>query len=566
MIRQLEVDGVPTLLAPTDGPMQAGLAFRVGTADETLARSGVTHLLEHLALAPIGLADYHFNGATGPAVTRFQLQGSEQDIADFLAAVCRNLHDLPMQRLDLEKEILRTEWSSRSPGAMDSVPLWRHGARDHGLASYPEFGLSMLTPEHLRTWAGRYFTRENAVLWIAGARVPAGLRLPLPNGTRHPVPTPSSALPTTPAYFTSGSRAVALDAVVRRDTAAGVFAEVLERELFRSLRQEGGLSYTATAVYEPRDSEYATLRALADALPEKQWAVLGGFVDVLAKLKVGRIEQADLDAHVGKVTDALGSAAVHAARLPGFAFNLLVGAPNLTLEEYRAELKQVTVTDLHRVADEAMSSALLMVPDGCRADWAGFAEAPTRSTHALPGTSYTSIDGNGELRFGPDGVSYLGPGGPLSVPYTETAAMLAWPDGARQVIGLDGIGMRIEPTLFQLHPDTVRMLDHRIPVSLRVDMPARAPEAIPVPGPVQPVAKPPLRPYGWLAVVGLVLSGIATVGVGGFALLMTLGAFVTEEADAFIWGLVVFSWILTATVALPIFLIHRHRRRSQPTR
>src|SRR5690606_40665827 len=64
-----------------------------------------------------------------------------------------------------------------------------------------------------------------------------------------------------------------------------VLAHVLERELFRSLRQEGGLSYTVVADYEPRDLTHAHLIALADALPEKQGAVLGGFIDVLAKLR-----------------------------------------------------------------------------------------------------------------------------------------------------------------------------------------------------------------------------------------------------------------------------------------
>lgn len=329
MIQHLDVDGVPTLLAPTGGPMRAGLTFRVGTADETLARSGVTHLLEHLALAPLGMADYHFNGATSPVFTTFHMQGSEQDIATFLTAVCANLTDLPTGRLEVEKEILRTEWSSRGGSPVEAVPLWRHGTRDFGLTSYPEWGLGALTGDDLRQWAARWFTRENAVLWIAGDRVPAGLRLALPAGVRQPAPAASSALPRTPAYFVSGSRAVVLDAVVRRRTAASLFADVLERELFRSLRQEGGLSYTTTAGYDPRGDGYASLRALADALPEKQDAVLGGVVDTLAKLRAGRIEQGDLDACVAKRDDFLGTAEVDAARLPAYACNVLTGERNL---------------------------------------------------------------------------------------------------------------------------------------------------------------------------------------------------------------------------------------------
>ena len=74
MIEQTTVDGVPTLFAPAAGPLRAGLTFRVGRADETLARSGITHLIEHLALFHLNMADYHFNGSTGPVTTDFHLQ------------------------------------------------------------------------------------------------------------------------------------------------------------------------------------------------------------------------------------------------------------------------------------------------------------------------------------------------------------------------------------------------------------------------------------------------------------------------------------------------------------
>ncbi|MFD0528262.1 hypothetical protein ACFQ1I_16135 [Kitasatospora arboriphila] len=39
MIHRFEVDGVPALHAPRPGRTTAGLVFRVGSADETLARA-----------------------------------------------------------------------------------------------------------------------------------------------------------------------------------------------------------------------------------------------------------------------------------------------------------------------------------------------------------------------------------------------------------------------------------------------------------------------------------------------------------------------------------------------
>ncbi|SCL17054.1 Predicted Zn-dependent peptidase [Micromonospora nigra] len=564
MIQHLDTDGVPTLLAPTGGPMRAGLTFRVGTADETLHRAGITHLLEHLALAPLGLADYHFNGATAPVFTTFHMQGSEQDIKGFLTAVCASLSDLPTGRLEIEKEILRTEWSSRGGTPLDDIPLWRHGARNFGLSSYPEWGLARLTADDLREWAARWFTRENAVLWITGDRVPAGLRLGLPAGTRQSVPAASTALPHTPAYFVHGSRAVVLDAVVRRRTAAGVFADVLERELFRALRQDAGLSYTTTTGYDPRGDGYATLRALADALAEKQDAVLGGFVDVLAKLRVGRIEQADLDAVVAKREDVLGTAEVDAARLPSYAFNLLTGQPNLTIDEHRAELKTVTVADLHEVAEEVCASALLMVPDGTRADWAGFTAAPTHSEAVLPGTTYHERDGDGRLIVGPDGISLVSGSGPLTVRWADCAAMLAWPDGARQLVCVDAIVLHIEPTLFDMHPRTMATIDAAVPADRQVPMPARDPERIPQPRAVREARAHLARPKrAWWEVPLMVLSGVAALGVGGLTLLLTLGMFITPTGadEQWLWGVIVVGWLLTVTLALPIVLLRRARRR-----
>ncbi|GIJ78532.1 Predicted Zn-dependent peptidase [Micromonospora phaseoli] len=565
MIQHLETDGVPTLLAATGGPMRAGLTFRVGTADETLPRHGITHLLEHLVLAPLGVADYHFNGATGPVFTTFHMQGSAPDIATFLTAVCANLADLPTGRLEVEKGILRTEWSSRGGAPIDDIPLWRHGARDYGLSSYPEWGLGRLTAEDLRQWAARWFTRENAVLWIAGDRVPEGLRLPLPAGTRQPVPVASSALPTTPAYFVHGSQAVVLDAVVRRCAAASVFADVLERELFRALRQDAGLSYTTTTGYEPRGDGQAHLRALADALAEKQDAVLGGFVDVLAKLRVGRIEQSDLDAAVAKRVDMYATAEADAARLPAYAFNLLTGEPNRTIDEHLADFKAVTVADLHEVAQELCASALLMVPDGTSADWAGFTAAPTSSESTATGTTYHSRDDDSRLRIGTEGVSRLAAGGTLTVGYADCAALLAWPDGARQLIGHDAIVLHIEPTLFDLRPAAMNVIDAGVPIDRQVNMPPRPPEQIPQPRAVREAHEHLARPKrAWWEVLLMVLSGLATLVVGGLTLLLTLGMFISptaEEDKGLLWGVVVVGWLLTVILAMPIVLLARGRRR-----
>src|ERR1700745_2959007 len=49
-----EVDGVPLFWADAPGRGAAGLLFRVGRADESLAGAGVTHLVQELVLRALG--------------------------------------------------------------------------------------------------------------------------------------------------------------------------------------------------------------------------------------------------------------------------------------------------------------------------------------------------------------------------------------------------------------------------------------------------------------------------------------------------------------------------------
>jgi zinc protease len=493
MITAFEVDGVPALFTPATGPTRAGLAFRVGIADETLPRRGITHLLEHLALHSAGLADHHYNGATGVERTVFHTQGSEEEIVAFLNGVCSSLAEPPLDRLAVEKEILRTEASSRRFGVADPMPMWRHGARDYGVSSFPEWGLAGFGPDDLHAWAARYFTRANAVLWVAGPAVPAGLRLTLPDGERRPAPAPSSALPARPAFFSGSAGAVVWDATVRRETAAGVFAGVLERALMRSLRQEQGLSYTVRTDYDQRDDGSAVITAVADALPDKQGAVLGGLVDVLAAMRIGRLDPADVTTVINQRVTALEQAEEHGGRLPGQAFNLLAGRPVRQLEEAVAETRAVSHADVVRVAGAAYADGLLMTPEGSVAEWAGYAAAPTFSAGVVTGEAYPSLE-HPDVRVivGSDGVSLADDSGAATVRFDACAVMLCWPDGARRLIGNDAISVHLEPTLHRGLADVMPLLDACLAPELRVEMPARDPQRIPRPG----KAPKPSRPRG----------------------------------------------------------------------
>ncbi|AEV81761.1 peptidase [Actinoplanes sp. SE50] len=514
MITEREIGGIPALLAPATGPMHAGLVFRVGHADEPLAKRGITHLIEHLALFSFGVADYHYNGATGVEYTYFHMQGAEADIVTFLNGVCAGLRELPMSRLPVEKEILRTEENGRGESPAGPLGLWRHGARDYGMPAFPEWGLTGLTPDDLRDWVARWFTAENAALWIAGPGVPDGLDLRLPHGERRPAPAPSNALPCRPAYFAGPENVVAWNAAVPRQPAAAVLAGVLERALFRSLRQESGLSYTVQADFESRGDGAMVITAAADALPEKQEAVLRGFVEVLEVARDGGFAPAEITAVVNQRCEDLARAEEAGARLPAQVFNLLAGRRVRQLDEALAELREVTPADVAVAGRLAVADGLLMTPGRTTAEWAGYTAAPECSTEAVTGAEYRLLDPErpgDRLIAGTHGISLVGDASTVTVRYDGLAGVLSWPDGARRFIGHDGIQVHVEPTLVDGGPALVAALDTGVRPEQRVTMAARDPARIP--HPPAPPAPPPRDPRRTERIWRLSFAAVGLIGL-----------------------------------------------------
>ncbi|WP_030317273.1 M16 family metallopeptidase [Streptomyces sp. NRRL B-3229] len=493
-VRRTTIHGIPTLFAPSsDRQITAGLTFRVGHADETLPTRGITHLVEHLALHHLGLSDLHYNGATASTYTLFHVTGDEDEVVTYLNGVCAALHDLPMGRMETEKEILRTEAGGRGKGPLSRMPLWRYGAQGYGLGSQDELGTWSLTADQVRDWAETRFTRDNAVLFLTADRVPDGLDLTLPAGRRFPTPPATSTLPVTPAWLHGEDGHVVFTSVVRRSTAASVFAEVLGRALFQDLRQKGGYSYSAEADCSPRDADFATVTAYADALPQKQDAAVGGFVDAFARLRAGRIERSELDSARGKLLKRYDVPDLGAALLPSYALSLLTGHRILTPDRYREELRAVTVEDLREVAREAWDGGLLQVP-GAGADWAGLTQAPHFSPSGVSGTLHPSLeDDDVTLIIGAAGVTLSTPAGLVTVRYDNCAAMTTRPDGGRCLIGLDGFQVSVEPTLFgDVTDERIAVLDKSVPPAAIVPLPARPAADVPQPregaGPRPPAA------------------------------------------------------------------------------
>jgi predicted Zn-dependent peptidase len=482
-VKRTGIDGVPVFWSegpPGDDGYRAALVFRVGRADETLPRAGLTHLVEHLALYAVGDADYHHNGAVDESTTVFVTHGEPAQVAAFLTSVCSSLAALPMERLEAEKNILRTEAGGRDVGPAGQLLLWRYGAATYGLPAYDEHGLAALTPDDVREWTARWFTRNNAALALVGGPPPEGLTLPLPEGERRPLPEPTSALPRTPAYFNADVNGVALTGIVPYTTAAGVYGDILGRRLHRVLRRESALSYTTSVEISGRPGDTAEMLAFADGLAEARPELAERFRGEIERLAAEPVDADELAEAVATRRTRIGSDETRASQPMRSCLAELIGTPIRSVDEALAALDAVGPEDVQEVGRTVLDTALLMLPRGEEPQGARFARAPVSATVAVDGRIHTRPDEPQlGLIVGRDGVTELTGPNMATVRFDECAAVLAWPDGARFLVGLDGMTAGIEPNLWRAGADAVAAIDRYAPPDVVVRMPERPADRVP---------------------------------------------------------------------------------------
>ncbi|WP_346048198.1 hypothetical protein [Actinomadura chokoriensis] len=491
---QTVVDGVPVFWGegpPGDDDYWAVLMFRVGRADETLAGAGLTHLVEHLVLHAVGDADYHHNGAVDDSTAMFVTHGEPAQVATFLKAVCESLAALPMERLEAEKNILRTEAEGRDIGPAGQLLLWRYGAATYGLSGYAEHGLASFTADDVREWTARWFTRNNAALALVGGPPPEGLTLPLPEGERRPLPEPSSALPRTPAYFNAAVNGVALTGIVPSTAAAGFYGDILDRRLHRVLRRENALSYTTRVEMSPRSGGTEEILAFADGLAEARPELAERFRGEIERMAAEPVDAAELAEVVAARRTRLGSEEARAAQPMRFCLAELMGFPIRSADEALDALDEVAPEDVQEVGRTVLDTALLMLPHGEQPQGARFARASVSSVVAVDGRVHTRPDeAQLALIVGRDGVTALTGPTMATIRYDECAAVLARPDGVRVLIGLDAMTVGVEPDLWRGGRDAVADIDRYAPAEVVVRIPEHPADRVPPRGGAAPAAEP----------------------------------------------------------------------------
>jgi hypothetical protein len=449
-VQRTTVAGVPVWWAAGDGPVVAAIMFRTGRADETLATSGITHLVEHLALFPLGRRDYVYNGFVDGDRCAFYASGSLEEVADFLRDVCAALTDLPLDRLQAERRLLRTEAQRDSASLMARLLAFRFGAAGYGLPIFDELGLRWLGPDEVGAWAAERFTRENAALWMT-AEPPGDLELPLPAGRRFAPPEPRPLDLDYPAAVAEGKGGVALTGVAPRSSGLRVAAAVATDRLLERLRRDRGLAYSPFASADPLDARSAHVVFVADCLDEHAATVrdeLWRVVNEVAEHGVTDEEVARIHANAVRGyehPDALRG------ELDSLAHDELIGRAHLSAADGLAQFAAVDGPAAASALAPALEAPIFLVPANTAAPdgfhWRDPAEPPRvdGTRYLPPRQGALRRRGAGELVVGREGVTLETERETVTVPWTECVSAERRLDGSLMLFRRDEAWLRIVP-------------------------------------------------------------------------------------------------------------------------
>ncbi|MGA7912595.1 MAG: hypothetical protein WCC30_13775 [Candidatus Dormiibacterota bacterium] len=445
------VDGVPVFSLAMPGPLRAMLVFRVGAVDETLPTHGLTHLVEHLAMFPLmqGIdAANRINARVEPLRTRFIATGTPEEVTAFLGNVTSTLSRLPVDRLESEKKVLRTEAANQRAGSLKAAWSWRYGARGPGLVDFEEFGLRWLGPDHLADWAHTWFTAGNAVLWLTGA-VPDNLRLNVPVGPRRPLPDLVPLRYTTPAIYQQGDRWVLLSMLGARSNAILIGTRVLDARLRERLRNERSLSYDVHANYQRLARDTAEVTAFADSLAPSAREAAEAMADVVRGMADGGPRKEELSAVLAERRRVQEHPDAGLGRLDQVAVEELEGLESTSIAELDAEAEALTPADISEAFRSAYQTSYLGIPKDVPMAVPGFTPIPASSGEPIKGIQVVPMPGAGHsdvIDYSVEGISLTQPNRTtIGLRWSDVAVALWWSDGRRSLLGNDGSGIQIVP-------------------------------------------------------------------------------------------------------------------------
>ena len=457
--------------AAPPGSCVAGLGFRVGRTDEPLARSGLTHLVEHLALSGLGDQLYEYDAWTGGTTTWFAFSGEPGELGGFLAAVEANLANLPLDRLATEVNVVRAEAARQPMSVLGRSLLYRFGTTGWGTIDLTQYGLNGVTPEQVRDWAAQWFVAGNAVLWST-VEPPAGaLSSALPAGPRRPerdaIPLPTRSWPAWVGHREALTAATYL--TPRTDEAAAAMA-ILQARLRSVLRDRDGACYEVALHVEALDAFTGHVAITADGPPG---AVLDALDRVTDDVATAGPTAAEIDRQLALARRRLNDPTAVPGFLTALANARLCGWDLPEPDEALLRLEGLAPVDFAALVTKAAETALYLVPLGTPVPASMARPIPRIDAEAVVGRALHPTrrrHADEALVVGPAGISEVSGAGCTTVRADQATAALSWANGARMLIGPDGSSVRVDPHDWKDSAKAVALLDRALPPAVVVPM------------------------------------------------------------------------------------------------
>jgi len=429
--QRTERDGIPIWWRETPGPFWAAMMFRVGQADEPLSMRGITHLVEHLSLFPLGRRDHEYNGFVDDVRCVFHASGDRDEVLEFLRLVAASLSDLPLDRLELERRVLRNE-AAGPDDVYTRMRGHRFGANGYGMPNYVELGLRWLGPEQITEWARTRFTRGNVVLWMSG-EPPEELGFELPEGERRPAPAPEEIVMQYPAFIAEGTGGFMLTATGTRSTALQAAASIAGERLHDTVRRERGMAYAPSGSYAKLDADVALVTLASDCQDDDAPVVMEEAWKIVCELAEHGPAEEEIERHRRTAERVLTDPDAARAELDSRATSELTGHRQMSVEELLAELEGLTPELVAGAARELASSTLLLGPDGSSAPSGSFCPYTHREPAVVEGRRYDARTRSGAseaVTIDDRGVSYHPrEGAPVTIEWARVVAAEHRPDG-----------------------------------------------------------------------------------------------------------------------------------------
>lgn len=487
-IRRTERSGIPVLWADAPGSCIGALLIRSGKADETLPISGINHLVEHLALFPLGRPAYSYNGRVEDAVTLFYAEGTPQEVAGFLQQVAGTIAALPVDRLQVERRILMTEAQGRETGVAARMLAHRFGVCGYGMILQEELGLGWLDGERTQRWADERFTSGNAIAWMS-AEPPEDLQLPLPRGEALPIPVPTP-LPDLelPAELVSGRGGVALATLARRSAAIHVGFAIAAERAHERLRRDAGLSYSVVPSYLPLNADTVHLLLNADCEDHNAGLVRAELLTVLDDLASNGPTAEELERDLELMRRSRAEPTSVLGLLDYTARDILFGSEPMTAEELDRERQELTPGEIAAAVAETVDEMIMLVPVGTERDTARFAEFRAARTPPVQGSIYRptnlrrSLGDTDILVVSPEGVTSAEDLGPeqLTVRFSDCVGLVPLLSGAATVVDRSSAWLVVNPHLLERGDEALAAIRAGVPDDVVVPLTDRERELAPI--------------------------------------------------------------------------------------